>query len=109
MNSDGSERQFLATFDYGIMQDQYTKLQEQYRWSPDGRTRSYVTRENDVNQIWIERADGSIRPRAITHLGDIAYDPQWSPDGETPSSLSARPMAATMSGRSTPTAAMCAR
>ncbi len=81
MNADGTNKTFLASFDYGPMQEQYNALIEKYKRSPDGNAYAYVARVNDIAQIWIGRTDNAIRPRAITGLADITYDPQWSPNG----------------------------
>ena len=52
----------------------------QPRWSPDGRTLTFVsTRENGA-QLWVLPIDGG-EARRLTSLPDGVSDPMWLPDG----------------------------
>jgi Tol biopolymer transport system component len=56
--------------------------EEDIRWSPDGRTLTYITHRNGVSNIWSFPLDGS-QPKQLTDFKtDQIYNFKWSPDGK---------------------------
>lgn len=84
MDPDGSNRQYLGTF------EQYEKpfddLRESERYSPDREYRVSTASVDGSAQIimhlpWTSQF-GDLPPRPVTRFSTaIAYDPVWSPDG----------------------------
>ncbi len=53
------------------------------RWSPDGKTISYLSDQTGEEEIWLINQDGSGQPEQITTGGKaFRYAPEWSPDGK---------------------------
>ncbi|MCA1030953.1 S9 family peptidase [Bacillus timonensis] len=50
------------------------------RWSPDGKTISFVSNRSGKSQIYLLNIDGG-EPRQLTHCVNGARNPVWSPDG----------------------------
>ena len=48
--------------------------------SPDGKTLAYVTRVDDVPQVFLAAVDNP-EPRQLTFLDSGAFNPHWHPDG----------------------------
>jgi endonuclease YncB( thermonuclease family) len=64
---------------------QHRNLREEERLSPDGRRRLFVGEGSHSAQVFIESPIhdlyGPVRPRQLTFLTGLSYDPVWSPDG----------------------------
>ncbi|HIQ12060.1 MAG TPA: hypothetical protein EYH29_04235, partial [Caldilineales bacterium] len=85
MDPDGSNRHFYS--DSPLVKQQFESMFDQYRISPDGRYRAYVTQgPNDTSpQIYIqgEVNQYGIAPtwKVTKGFTKVCYDPMWSPDG----------------------------
>jgi len=85
MDASGKNRRFYANGWYE--EDQYEKMDQQYKYSPDGRFRVYVTKDGDdtTPQIYIQGEPDQYGNAPTWKVSQgfkaVCYDPQWSPDG----------------------------
>jgi tetratricopeptide (TPR) repeat protein len=85
MDASGENRTFYTGASY--LEEQFTKLRQQYQVSPDGRYRVYVTTGNDDEnpQIYIQGQPDQYGNAPTWKVSQgfkaVCYDPTWSPDG----------------------------
>jgi serine/threonine protein kinase len=56
--------------------------EEDIRWSPDGRSVTYVITQGGVTNIWSYPLDGSSPKQLTDFKTDYIYNFKWSPDGK---------------------------
>ena len=84
VSSDGGTPKQLTFGDHG---------ESSPRWSPDGKTISFVAARGDKSQIWLLPTDGG-EAHALTHAKEGVETYSWSPDGTHIAYLSPDPVVA---------------
>ncbi len=65
------------------MTNRFESLGFLYRWSPDGKSLTYITQRSGVFNVWRQPLDGKPAEQVTQFTSGEIFSFDWTPDGKT--------------------------